>query len=327
MMNSTSDVDEMIENEVCSRLIRLSCAKMVNSKHERGGAKLHRNLLILHLLRRARNEQKRSAPSSLDSSDNCPELSAAQAVVESSERADDSDDDEVDVEQCDKSTGHLLDLSCSSRSYIAGIGDPVELTVRDDDEVDYSALRLEPLQLPFGTDVIEAEELTELSKPSLLVVPELSPDLCGHLPLIAPDQHQAQLQHSAVGMASVVSAGTEMNEHPPVCFLTSEEEHDPSSSSGSEEEEDENMGEQSPSQRRRRKRKTSTPRTPAPSTAKKCCMEERQLTGLISVFNSGLSVVADQLMARSQPNTLLQPASDQLVPSLMRIACNPLICQ
>lgn len=60
MNNTSSDVDEIIENEVCNRLIRLSCAKMVNSKHERGGAKLHRNLLILHLLRRARNEQKRS---------------------------------------------------------------------------------------------------------------------------------------------------------------------------------------------------------------------------------------------------------------------------
>lgn len=55
----SSDVDEIIETEVCNRLIRLSCAKMVNSKSERGGAKLHRNLLILHLLRKARDEQKR----------------------------------------------------------------------------------------------------------------------------------------------------------------------------------------------------------------------------------------------------------------------------
>ncbi|VDK20522.1 unnamed protein product, partial [Anisakis simplex] len=56
--NSDDRYDEIIENEVCNRLIRLSCDKMVNSKHERGGAKLHRNLLILHLLRRARDEQK-----------------------------------------------------------------------------------------------------------------------------------------------------------------------------------------------------------------------------------------------------------------------------
>lgn len=58
-MHSPADVDELIETEVCNRLIRLSCAKMVNSKNERGGAKLHRSLLILHLLRRARSEQNR----------------------------------------------------------------------------------------------------------------------------------------------------------------------------------------------------------------------------------------------------------------------------
>lgn len=59
MHSSSTDVDELIETEVCNRLISLSCAKMVNSKNERGGAKLRRNLLILHLLRRARSEQHR----------------------------------------------------------------------------------------------------------------------------------------------------------------------------------------------------------------------------------------------------------------------------
>lgn len=59
MMQSNNEVDDLIENEVCNRLIRLSCAKMVNSRSERGGAKLHKNLLILHLLRKARDEQKR----------------------------------------------------------------------------------------------------------------------------------------------------------------------------------------------------------------------------------------------------------------------------
>ncbi len=49
--------DDNVESEVCQKLIRLSFAKIVSSKHERGGAKLHRNLLILHLLQKARIEQ------------------------------------------------------------------------------------------------------------------------------------------------------------------------------------------------------------------------------------------------------------------------------
>jgi len=49
------------------RLIQVSFAKIVSSKHERGGAKLRKNLLVLHLLQRARNEQRRSlSPTELD---------------------------------------------------------------------------------------------------------------------------------------------------------------------------------------------------------------------------------------------------------------------
>lgn len=43
---------------MCDRLIQLSFAKIVNSKNERGGAKLRKNLLILRLLQNARNEIK-----------------------------------------------------------------------------------------------------------------------------------------------------------------------------------------------------------------------------------------------------------------------------
>jgi hypothetical protein len=52
-------IEKEIETEICQRFIRLSCEKMLNARHERGGAKLHRNLLILHLLRKARTESKR----------------------------------------------------------------------------------------------------------------------------------------------------------------------------------------------------------------------------------------------------------------------------
>lgn len=52
-------IEKEIETEICQRFIRLSCEKMLNARHERGGAKLHRNLLILHLLRKARTDSKR----------------------------------------------------------------------------------------------------------------------------------------------------------------------------------------------------------------------------------------------------------------------------
>lgn len=46
------------QEEMCERLIQLSFAKIVNSKNERGGARLRKNLLILHLLQKARTEQR-----------------------------------------------------------------------------------------------------------------------------------------------------------------------------------------------------------------------------------------------------------------------------
>lgn len=57
-----SSVDQ--EDEMCHKLIQMSFAKIVNSKHERGGAKLHKNLLILHLLQKARTEHRRSGDTS-----------------------------------------------------------------------------------------------------------------------------------------------------------------------------------------------------------------------------------------------------------------------
>ncbi|KAH7703323.1 hypothetical protein AAVH_29505, partial [Aphelenchoides avenae] len=48
-----------IEAEICQRFIRMSCEKMLRSRQERGGAKLHRNLLLLQLVRKARNDSTR----------------------------------------------------------------------------------------------------------------------------------------------------------------------------------------------------------------------------------------------------------------------------
>ena len=111
---------------------------------------------------------------------------------------------------------------------------------------------------------------------------------------------------------------------PSAGFYRPEDEQSEQSSSSSGSDEDEENGESKP---RRRKRKTSMSRSPYPCVAKKFCVEERQLSGLISVFNSGLSVVADQLLPRSGSSPLLQQSSEQLVPSLVRIAYNPLICK
>uniref|UniRef100_A0A914ZJY2 SERTA domain-containing protein n=1 Tax=Parascaris univalens TaxID=6257 RepID=A0A914ZJY2_PARUN len=256
MSNTSSDVDEIIENEVCNRLIRLSCAKMVNSKHERGGAKLHRNLLILHLLRRARNEQKRSTPSSPDDLDSSSELCSGSAdTTESAQSSVSGDAKDVGVDQFGKETDHLLDLSCSSHADITAGNDPIELHVRDDDEVDYSTLSLEPLLLPFGTDAVEAEELSDMSS----------------------------------------------------------------------DDDDEADGHQLAPQRRR-KRKTSSPRVQPPCTAKKCLCEraspDRSYLG-VQLRSVGC---CRSVHVRSQPNPLLPQTPDQLVPSIMRIACNPLIC-
>lgn len=51
-------LERELEAEICQRFVRLSCEKMLASRNSRGGARLHRNLLILHLLRKARNSTK-----------------------------------------------------------------------------------------------------------------------------------------------------------------------------------------------------------------------------------------------------------------------------
>ncbi|VDP06057.1 unnamed protein product [Soboliphyme baturini] len=46
------------QDEICEKLIQLSFSKIVNSKSERGGARLRKNLLIIHVLQKARFEQQ-----------------------------------------------------------------------------------------------------------------------------------------------------------------------------------------------------------------------------------------------------------------------------
>lgn len=56
-LNSDNSIT-MCQEEICEKLIQLSFVKIVSSKSERGGARLRKNLLILHLLQRARLEQR-----------------------------------------------------------------------------------------------------------------------------------------------------------------------------------------------------------------------------------------------------------------------------
>jgi len=58
MTIETPNVVNTYQEEMCEKLIQLSFVKIVSSKSERGGARLRKNLLILHLLQRARLEQR-----------------------------------------------------------------------------------------------------------------------------------------------------------------------------------------------------------------------------------------------------------------------------
>ena len=47
---------DMLAKEICQRFVRLSCYKMASTRGS--GNHLRRNLLILHLLRKARNDMQ-----------------------------------------------------------------------------------------------------------------------------------------------------------------------------------------------------------------------------------------------------------------------------
>ncbi|MFH4973452.1 hypothetical protein AB6A40_000161 [Gnathostoma spinigerum] len=358
MMPTATNVDELIETEICNHLIRLSCAKMMSSQNERGGAKLHRNLLILHLLRRARDEQKRSPSSSPPNS--CVVSSSVPAqtvchysrelsVQKTSNTTDlsygdlndsDEDDDEVciDVDSCGKSQQIRL-LDFSDRSSVHEVDSPIELKVKDD-HIGYSSLNMGPLQLPFGTEATETEELSVFS-PSLqplatkVIEVESKYRVSGNT-----EKSVSVISGSSFVGDSSDSDDLESDDSPPLSFRVMRDDAGSSSESDDDENEDDDE-DISKKLQRDRKRKTSGKCGLLEVNAKKSCVEERQLSGLISVFSAGLSVVTEQLFSRSStkegnivvvdnvrssssPPSL--PPSDQLVPTVVRVTCNPLAC-
>uniref|UniRef100_A0A915Q000 Uncharacterized protein n=1 Tax=Setaria digitata TaxID=48799 RepID=A0A915Q000_9BILA len=361
-MPPVSDVDEIIETEVCNRLIRLSCAKMVNAKSERGGAKLHRNLLILHLLRRARDEQKRFPMFTNDPEwTKEPKLAESSMMLHASNEIPASDtystsryvdigleDDESgmndgDDENEDESATHLLDLSKNHEPMHLDNGCD-SLGKQEQIEFDYSTLRLAPLHYTFtnpemyGVDETISAQQHIYSESSSLPDIYFSEEMISSHPVVGQQIKekegedleelgmQESKQHSGFDYFAV-SAGPVVA---PVSDSTSDEEEVGSCSSDSEDEEsgDSGNGSLCPTfPPHRRKRKTSALHLPSSCSIKKCCVEERQLTGLISVFNSGLSVVADQFLARPPSSTVsaLQQTPKQ-INSFIHITCNPLIC-
>lgn len=297
MYSSAADVDELIETEVCSRLIRLSCAKMVNSKNERGGAKLHRNLLILHLLRRARSEQNKPMVAAPDLLNLTPreDCSGAVSVAFTAPILQCTDNPQMyshTGEQIVYENGinPYFDLT-DSNSMRNGTNCDSGPNILVENNTNSRALSEDLFQLQFESDRIQLDVALASQEPRDSEIPMM---------ISAPLPIECSL--------------CEGNS---CAFI-------PEQASFFDNAEDEGNYELNNS--RQRKRKTSMSQSCSSTTPKKCCVEERQFTGLMSVFNSGLSVVADQLLPRPATGPLLQPASDQLVPSLVRIACNPLIC-
>ncbi|VDP16091.1 unnamed protein product [Onchocerca flexuosa] len=358
-MPPVGDVDEIIETEVCNRLIRLSCAKMVNSKSERGGAKLHRNLLILHLLRRARDEQKRFPMFANDSE--CmdkPQLAENSMMMLHTNSmpaldtlspshyvdVDDEDDemDDIEYENADEDATHLLDLSKNHEPM------PLDscsgnLVKQEQIEFGYSTLRLAPFQYTFtGAEIYGMDETTTQQHMynDSASLPEIyfSEDMISSQLVSQQAREKKEVEEFATQKPKrgsdfdclAVSADTVVA---PISESISNDE-EVYSCIGTEEdgeiEEDrdcENGSLASTTFLHHRKRKTSALRLPSSCSIKKCCVEERQLTGLISVFNSGLSVVADQFLARPAVSSVssLQQTPKQ-INSFIHIACNPLIC-
>jgi len=73
----------------CQHLIQLSFAKIISSKNVKGGASLHKSLMVLHVLQKAREEQKCRSPCSSNSSDE--ELDQEMRSTEEGEEEEDGD--------------------------------------------------------------------------------------------------------------------------------------------------------------------------------------------------------------------------------------------
>jgi hypothetical protein len=266
-------------------LIRLSFAKIVSSKHERGGAKLHRNLLILHLLQKARIEQNHKC---------------------------------LEPTTVDEQSHHQVQSMTID-----------ELNVEDDH--DQQAINFEPLlQLAFATDAaaeIDDDDDRMDTTTTSLIVPELFDLDNRHCCSTANDDDH------------VVSPRP-----PPSDDVDDEESCSSSASSSSSDEESGNCSRNGVNTNssstneflnKRKQRKRKPPPLPSPTSSsstnhhwtgtsrKKPCSEQienasssRQLSGLISVFSQGFNVAA----AGSKDRSLS-------CPSVVRLACNPLICK
>ncbi|VDN32595.1 unnamed protein product [Gongylonema pulchrum] len=215
-------------------------------------------------------------------------------------------------------------------------------------EFDYSSLRLAPLQYTFeGPEMYAMEEpaaARQNSYAELTPLPDLFfPERTNSSQAVEEEKAKQNCGGSVVshelncdsryncccqtkqGDATAVPSESASSDDEEASSSCSSDEEDYGGYSGSEDISEKRLHSLASSHRRRRKRKTSAQRLPSPCGAKKCCLGERQLTGFISVFNSGLSVVADQLLTRPSPSPVptLQPAPKH---PFMHIACNPLIC-
>lgn len=214
-----------------------------------------------------------------------------------------------------------------------------DLVKQEQIEFGYSTLRLTPLQYTFaGPEMYGMDETT--THQHMYNDSASLPDL-----YYSEDVISSQLvsQHAKEGEAEELATDKSKRDSgfdcltvsgdivvPPVSESVLDDEEVCSCTNNGEVEEDRDSGSDSLSLAtplHHRKRKTSALRSPSSCNVKKCCVEERQLTGLISVFNSGLSVVADQFLARPTVSSVssLQQTPKQ-INSFIHITCNPLIC-
>lgn len=208
-------------------------------------------------------------------------------------------------------------------------------------EFGYSTLRLAPLQYTFaGPEMYGMDETT--TQQHMYTDSASLPDIYFSEDMISSQSVSQQTKEKEEEMEEfashksrrdsgfdclTVSADTVVA---PVSESISDDEEVCSCTNDDETEEDrdsENGSLSSTTPLHHRKRKTSALRLPSSCSVKKCCVEERQLTGLISVFNSGLSVVADQFLTRPAVSSVssLQQTPKQ-INSFIHITCNPLIC-
>lgn len=191
-------------------------------------------------------------------------------------------------------------------------------------DIDYSSLRLAPLQYPYScSEMYEARRNQVCMKPAAQYECHRS-QAVSSLTVASPSSlHIIPTIDSAAGPCGIYASSVGSD------GISFEDEKASLSDTDVDEDSDNSDGmsmDDTSLLIRRRKRKTSSQRIQPPCSAKKSCVEERQLNGLISVFNSGLTVVADHLACPASTSVTLQDTTRPIGSSFMHIACNPLIC-